>query len=179
MRRATKFVLALAVALGLMLAFRALVLTVYTVEGSALSPQLQAGDRVLVNRWSYGLRVGSDGGMLGYSRLWSRPVEKGDIVVFNHPSDADQVLMCRCKAVPGDTVSHQGQTLVVPGRHNCADADYYWMEAIGSDNPVDSRQLGFISEKHIIGRAFLVIASHQPGTSIWKGWRTDRFFLPL
>ena len=58
MRSALKFVMALIVTILLMLAFRALVFTVYTVSGSGLEPCFVSGDRVLVNRWSYGLRTG-------------------------------------------------------------------------------------------------------------------------
>lgn len=46
-----KFVIALAAALVLMLAFRALAFTVYTVDGKGLQPLYIDGDRLLVNRW--------------------------------------------------------------------------------------------------------------------------------
>ena len=174
-----KFAVALVVSFVLMILFRALVLTVYTVEGTALSPQLLAGDRVLVNRWSYGLRVGSTGSLFGYHRLCRQPVEHGDLVVFDNPRNTSDVLICRCRAVPGDSVNHGGQTLIVPGRADCADNDYYWLEALSDDNPLDSRQLGFISEEHIIGRVTHIVYSHHPDSTILRGWRAHRVMKAL
>ena len=84
MKFALKFVMALIVTTLLMLAFRALVFTVYTVRGTALEPCLVDGDRVLVNRWSYGLRAGGYG-PFGYARWIGSQVERGDLVVFNNP----------------------------------------------------------------------------------------------
>lgn len=179
MRRIVRFLLPLAVALVLMLCFRALVFTICTVEGQGLTPLLLPGDRVLVNRWSYGLRIGGDGGLFGYGRLGQQVIERGDIVAFENPKNTDEVLICRCKAVPGDTIAHEGQTLVVPGLVNCAASNHYWMEAIGTENTFDSRVLGFIDEQLIIGRVTTVVYSHIPEMPFWRGWRHYRFLLNL
>jgi len=164
----------------LVFAFRMLAFTVYTVDGYGLSPQFKAGDRVLVNRWSYGLRVGGDKSVFDYGRLCRRQIKKGDIVAFEDPrqKNGSKVLLCRCKAVPGDTVNVNGKTMVVPGLKDCADADYFWLEALGEGNPTDSRQLGFISEKRIIGRATFIVYSHDPKQSLFKGWR-NRLMMSL
>lgn len=119
-----KFIVAVAVTTVLMMCFRCLALTVYTVSGEALEPSFIDGDRVLVNRWSYGLR-GGDGRLFRYMRWMPRQVERGDLVAFNCPADSTRrvssrpVYFCYCKAVPGDTVRAQGMELTVPGRsHN-------------------------------------------------------------
>ena len=179
MRRTVRFLLALAVALVLMLCFRALAFTVCTVEGQGFAPQLHCGDRVLVNRWSYGLRVGGEGGLFSYGRIGRQALEKGDIVAFENPKNTDEVLLCRCKGLPGDTIEHGGQLLVVPGLKTCADADHYWMEAIGASPTLDSRNLGFISEEFIIGRATMVLYNHDPRQSFFYGWNGTRTLLPL
>ena len=113
MRSALKFVMALIVTILLMLAFRALVFTVYTVSGSGLEPCFVSGDRVLVNRWSYGLRTGG-GPYFRYTRWMPSPVERGDLVAFNCPADSSvpftslPVSACYCTGVPGDTVMADG-----------------------------------------------------------------------
>ena len=178
-KRAFRFIVALIAALTAMLVFRALVLTIYTVEGSALSPLLHEGDRVLVNRWSYGLRVGGENSLFSYGRIGRQPVSVGDIVAFNNPDNTDEILIGRCKAVPGDTISHNGQTVVVPGRRDCADADYYWMETPGNNNADGTQLMLLISEQHIIGRVTNVVYSHDPKCQLWHGWRAERFLLPL
>ena len=174
MRKTAKFLIALVLALLLMLCFRAVVFTICTVDGDALAPILCKGDRVLVNRWSYGLRVGSDEGLIGYTRLGRRAVSRGDIIAFDNPQNTDQVLICRCEALPGDTVESQGQRMVVPGLVNCAGRDYYWMQAICDSVAVDSHTLGFISEEFIIGRVTTIVYSHDPEAPFWRGWRRDR-----
>lgn len=186
MRNTLKTICVLAVTAFVMLLFRALVLTVCCIEGDALQPDFLAGDRVLVNRWSYGLRVGGDG-LLTYNRLWRATVGRGDIVAINDPTDTLQsavgdrrVLFLRCKALPGDApvLSSLGGGYVIPGRYSCADMDYYLMEPLAALSPSTGKSgegLLIVPEDHIIGRAFLIIYSHDPSKPLWDGWRTDRF----
>jgi signal peptidase I len=158
MRSTLKFLLALAVALVSMLAFRALVFTVFTVEGGGLEPTYLTGDRLLVNRWAYGLRVG-DGRFFPYDRLGRSNVERGDIIVFEDPRDSlcSRILVCRCRAVPGDEVVLRGEKQVVPGLNSCADADYYYMETLNPENREDSQDFGLVPDRCIIGSPLLVV----------------------
>ena len=179
MRSTLKFIVALAVSLLLMMAVRALVFTIYTVDGEGLEPEFLQGDHVMVNRWSYGLRTGGNGSLFHYGRLCRQPIERGDLIAYEDPREEcnGAVLFGRCRAIPGDTVRYQGRTELVPSLKNCDDADYYWIQAIGQQNPTDSRQLGFISEQRIIGRAFLVVFSHDEQQPVWTGYRSRRFLL--
>ena len=178
MRSALKFLIALAVAFVVMLVFRGLVMTVCTIEGDGLAPQFVEGDRVVINRWSYGLRTGEKGGLFDYGRLCRQEVKKGDFIAFE--DSLGNVLICQCTAVPGDTVYiMKGQApCVVPGLFNCDDQDYYWVRSVSKNNLIDSRQLGFIPEERIIGRACLILFSRDPEAPLWKGYRSDRFLLP-
>lgn len=125
MRGALKFMLALVAATLVMLAFRAIVFTTYTVSGAALEPLFVAGDHVLVNKWSYGLRTNELISSSGTRLFASQPCH-GDLVAFNLPSDKKgfiankPVYICFVKAVPGDTVSIGGSRLMMPGRMNAA-----------------------------------------------------------
>ena len=152
-----------------------------TVEGNGLEPTLMAGDRILVNRWSYGLRVGGTGRLFSYGRVWRQQVQRGDLVAFENPADSigHQLLICRCKALPGDTVSTPDGAVVVPSLKECADRDYYWMESLNDQNPLDSRLLGFIAEEYIIGRVCMVVYSRNTDMPAHRGWRHYRMFLPL
>ena len=121
MKSALKLVLALTATTVLMLAFRALAFTVYTVKGTALEPYFADGDHVLVGRWSYGLRTGG-AATFGYARWAARPVRRGELVVFNSPADTlrpvhrRETMAYYCTAVPGDTVATAEGGFVVPGR---------------------------------------------------------------
>ena len=179
MRKWLLFAVRCAVCIAVMLVFRAVACTICTVDGDALTPLLCKGDRVLVNRWSYGLRVGSDGGLISYSRIGRRAISRGDIVAFENPQNTDQVLICRCEALPGDTVEQGGQRMVVPGLVNCAGRDHYWMMSLGNGGNADSHTLGFISEEFIIGRVTTIVYSHNPSAPFWRGWRRDRTLMSL
>lgn len=173
MKKTLRFLLAFLIAFILMLVVRTAGITLYTVSDAVLEPVFAAGDRVLVNRWSYGLKVGGKGSFFGYGRIVRQSVEKGDLIAFENPKDTRQVLIGRIAALPGDSVSHDGQMFIVPGLNDCADADYYWLEA------VDSHVLGMIAEEYIIGRVSMIAYSRDPQQPIWKGWRHSRLFLPL
>lgn len=190
MRNTFKFLLALAIAFIVMLAFRSLVMTVCMIEGDGLAPQFIAGDHVVVNRWSYGLRTGEKGGLFDYGRICRQDIKKGDFIAFE--DSLGQVMICRCTGLPGDTIFDHGDRaavlhklrtdrpvpLIVPGLVNCADQDYYWVEPVGKNNLLSSRQLGFIPEQRIIGRACLVLYSREPSAPFWKGYRSERLLLP-
>ena len=152
-----KYVIAFASAFALMLAIRTLAFSIHGVEGNGLAPLYQNGDRLLINRCSYGLRIEGNG-ILPYSRLMRSPVQRGDIVAFTVPCDSVAgIFIARCKAIPGDTISTLEGPLLVPGLKTCANADYYWLESINPNNPADSRHIGFIPESHIIGEVISVL----------------------
>lgn len=163
MRDAVNTVVALACAAVVILLVRALVVTVYAIPDNILAPHLVAGDRVLVNRWSYGLRTGGDS-IFTYTRWMKSPVKKGDFIAFNSPADsthripARPVLMGRVVAVPGDTITAYGKRFVIPDRYQictCRPAGHY---LVGTDSA--SRQL-LVHEQHIIGRAVLILYNLQ------------------
>lgn len=156
-----KYVIAFVSAMMLMLAFRTLAFSIHGVIGDGLAPLYHSGDRLLINRCSYGLRIEGNR-LLPYSRLMRQPVERGDIVAFSIPGDSiDGIMIARCKAVPGDTIRTSNGLTTVPGIKTCAKTDFYWLEAVNKDNPVDSRYLGFIPERNIIGQVVTVLYNRK------------------
>jgi signal peptidase I len=164
MRSTLKFLLVLAVSLLVMLAFRALVFSVYAVNGTALEPDFEAGDRVLVNRWSYGLRTGG-GGLFDYGRICRQKPEVGDVVAFEDSTGA--IMIGHCKALPGDTVLLEGKgRVVMPDKSRCDKQDCYYID-----------HAGIIAEEHIIGRVMAVLYSHRTDCPFWRGYVHERFLL--
>ena len=177
MRSTLRFLQSLAVALVLMVAARALVATVYTVETTDMEPYFEEGDRILVNRWSYGLRTGVDDQLFSYARVLRQPVRRGDLIAFDDPTDSTgtRVLMACCKALPGDTICHNGHTEIVPSLKNCSEDDYYFLQPLTKDSNATN---GFyLRERNIIGRAVLVVYNHHTEKPFWKGYRNDRLLL--
>ena len=89
---------------------RGCVATSYSIPSSGMENSLYRGERILVNKWSYGLRLPFMG-LWGYHRWAERPVHKEDILVFNNPAnllqatiDRKEVFISRCLGVPGDTL---------------------------------------------------------------------------
>lgn len=178
MRGLLRLAVALAAGAIVLMAFRALALTVYTVDGEGLQPLFLQGDRILVNRWSYGLRAGYDdgGGLFGYGRLCHSQVRRGDVVAFDNPSDSLLgVFVCQCVAIPGDTISYKGRSLVLPGVYSCADEDYYWMKSLNGANPFDSSLFGPLPESRIIGRVCIVLYNHDDRQWFFQGFNGKRF----
>ncbi len=156
-----KYVIPLVSAFALMLVVRALVVSTVSVEGNGLDPIFRKGDQLLINRCSYGMRIEGHG-LLPYSRLMRKPVRRGDIVAFKFPDDSIKGLMiARCTGVPGDTIRTNSGTLLVPGLKTCSKTDYYWMEALNKQNPVDSRHIGFIAEQQIVGKVVTVLYNRK------------------
>lgn len=154
-----RFLLALAVTVALMLFFRATALTLCTIDGPAFEPMLQQGDRIVVNRWSYGLRTGTEGGLFGYGRLWQQPVRRGDIVVFETTGKPHHgKMLARCKALPGDTLPHPKGLVVVPGiKSTCARTNYYLLEPLQPLRTEAAAGTTLVEEQQIIGKATMVL----------------------
>jgi signal peptidase I len=180
-----KSIIAIAAAILLMVVFRNVALTVFTINGEGFEPEFIVGDRVLVNRWSYGLRTGfrsskgqHSNGLFSYGRIGKQPVRRCDIVAYDDPTDSThcRTLFGRVCALPGDTIRYYGRTIIVPSIDNCNDADYYYIKALSEKNPIDSRYLGFISEQYIIGRVTMTLYSLDPDKPAWKSIRADRWF---
>ena len=89
---------------------RGCVATSYLIPSSGMENSLYQGERILVNKWSYGLRL-SFMKLWGYHRWADSPVQKEDILVFNNPAnlsepviDRREVFISRCIGTPGDTL---------------------------------------------------------------------------
>lgn len=97
------FGLSLLVAVALMLIVHTFLFT--QVEMRVTRPELGllSGDRVLVNRMSYGVRV-PFAGMWGYHRWGKGMPERGEMVVFDYPGVSDNISVDRISGLPGDTI---------------------------------------------------------------------------
>lgn len=82
-----------------------------TVPTGSMNPTILEGDRLLVDKHAYGVRV-----PFTLIRLTEgADPTRGDIAVFDSPADGKS-LVKRVIGVPGDTVELDGEQLVVNGR---------------------------------------------------------------
>lgn len=105
-----KWLIAFSGAIIVVLLLRGFVFTSCLIPYSGMENSLFQGERILVNKWSYGLRVPFMN-FFSYQRWGDKPLEKEDIVVFNNPGDLHEsvidqkgLFISRCIGVPGDTL---------------------------------------------------------------------------
>ncbi len=96
------------IAVILVLLVKVFAFTSCTIPSTGMENTLYRGERVIVNKWSYGLRLPFMT-WAGYHRLAASPVKRGDIVLFNDPAgkgsiDRREVFINRCIGLPGDTL---------------------------------------------------------------------------
>jgi signal peptidase I len=95
---------------GLMLMFRSAVADWMQVPTGSMNPTIVEGDRILVDKAAYGLRVPFTSVRLTHG---SDP-QRGDIVIFPSPKDG-MTLVKRVVGLPGDTIALQGERLTING----------------------------------------------------------------
>ncbi|WP_028767576.1 signal peptidase I [Shewanella fidelis] len=95
----------------LMSVFRSAVADWYSVPTGSMQPTIVEGDRIVVDKMAYDLRVPfSD-----ISILATGEPSRGEIVVFESAA-ADERLIKRVIGVPGDTISLQNEVLFINGQ---------------------------------------------------------------
>ena len=105
---------------------------------------LYRGERILVNKWSYGLRLPFIS-LWGYHRWGDKPVRKDDILVFNNPANLSQtaidqreVYIGRCLGVPGDTLWVDSLFSVIPSEKNAPDQKFLYTYPRKKEKQLDS-----------------------------------------
>jgi signal peptidase I len=78
----------------------------FNIPSGSMKPTLLIGDYLFVKKWVYGYSRYS----LPFSwppfagRIWSAPVQRGDVVVFKHPPYQDEDYIKRIIGLPGDRI---------------------------------------------------------------------------
>jgi signal peptidase I len=78
----------------------------FNIPSGSMKPTLLVGDYLFVKKWVYGYSRYS----LPFSwppfegRIWSAPVQRGEVVVFKHPPDQAEDYIKRIIGLPGDRI---------------------------------------------------------------------------
>lgn len=93
-----------------MLVFRSAIADWNQVPSGSMKPGILVGDRIVVDKLAYDLRI-----PFTRARLitWGAP-ERGDVVTFPSPED-ERLFVKRVVAVPGDTVEMRNNHLIING----------------------------------------------------------------
>ena len=179
----------------------------FRIPSGSMLPTLLIGDYILVNKYTYGIRL-----PITKSKILdiSEP-KRGDVIVFRYPANEEINFIKRIIGIPGDKVSYIDKTIFVNGvkyvknlqkEHNYID-DFqrpsieifqednnekkyvtlndnmsppddetfivpegkYFVMGDNRDHSSDSRYWGFVPEKNLVGKAFL----------IWFSFNSDKF----
>jgi len=102
----------LAVAVFVALLFRSFVAEAYVIPTGSMEPSLLVGDRVVVSKMTYGMRVPlTDRWLL----RWQEP-GRGEVVIFSDPRGSGETLIKRVVALAGDRLEIQDNVVKVNSR---------------------------------------------------------------
>jgi len=93
------------------LLLRSFVVEPFRIPSGSMMPTLLVGDFILVNKFSYGLRLP----VLNAKVLPLGEPERGDVVVFRFPQNESIDYIKRVVGVPGDQIYYRNKTLYVNG----------------------------------------------------------------
>ena len=188
----------------------------FKIPTSSMVPTLLVGDLILVNKFTYGVRLP----ILNQKIIDVNDPQRGDVMVFKYPKDMSQDYIKRVIGVPGDKIVYDNKRLTIngvalaytplddylddeggysyhkqyvegmagkqhrilnwddrplmnvagidnfPHREACQFAEdkftcivpegNYFMMGDNRDNSQDSRFWGFVPNKNIVGKAFVV-----------------------
>ncbi|MBS0316457.1 MAG: signal peptidase I [Proteobacteria bacterium] len=186
----------------------------FKIPSGSMIPTLLVGDLILVNKFTYGLRLP----VIHTKITQGSTPQRGDVMVFRYPPQPSMDYIKRVVGLPGDEVAYLNKRLTIngkpvpetplpeffdedsmryykeyqevlgkhthgilidddrpafvpgphdfPGHENCnysvegvvckVPPGEYFMMGDNRDNSLDSRYWGFVPDKNIVGKAFLI-----------------------
>lgn len=187
----------------IVLILRSFIVEPFRIPSGSMMPTLLVGDFILVNKFSYGVRLP----VTNTKFLDTGSPERGDVAVFRYPEDPSTDYIKRIVGLPGDHLKYINKTLYINGEKASQDIigsyqgvgsgvsmsgsseriedltgvkhkilvipngvavpgelivpqGQYFVMGDNRDNSRDSRFWGFLEEKYLKGRAFM----------IWMNW---------
>ena len=96
----------------LVFVLRSFVVEPFKIPSGSMIPTLQIGDFILVNKFTYGIRLP----VINKKIIEINLPKRGDVMVFRYPEDTSLDYIKRVVGVPGDKVAYQNKRLTVNGQ---------------------------------------------------------------
>ena len=143
--------------IAVMLLFRSAIADWNQVPSGSMLPTILVGDRIVVDKLAYDLRVPFT---LQRIARWSAP-QRGDVVTFPSPED-ERLLVKRVVGLPGDVVALKNNHLVINGEH----ATYEPIEAAQLEgSPIQEPFRYRFFKESILGAERLIMLHEERFTS--------------
>ncbi len=84
----------------------------FKIPSSSMVPTLQIGDLILVNKFTYGVRLP----IINKKIIEVNQPQRGDVMVFKYPKDPSLDYIKRVIGVPGDKIVYKNKRLAVNGK---------------------------------------------------------------
>ena len=95
----------------IVLLFRSFLFEPFKIPSGSMRPTLLIGDFIVVNKFSYGLRLP----VLNKKVVGIGEPERGDVVVFRYPLDPSTNFIKRVIGLPGDTITYRDKLVYING----------------------------------------------------------------
>lgn len=124
--------------LAIVLVVRSFLFEPFQIPSGSMLPTLKVGDFILVNKYSYGVRLP----VVHQRVLDVRDPQVGDVAVFRYPLDERLNYIKRVIGTPGDKISYEDKALTVNGQAiprelvekypTEAPSEWLWQEQLGT-----------------------------------------------
>lgn len=139
---------------------RSFIVEPFRIPSGSMLPTLQSGDLILVNKFSYGIRLP----ILHTEIVPLGSPERGDVMVFRYPVDPSVDYIKRVVGLPGDEVAYLNKRLFINGKEVPVkrDGDYFEPDRL-SYFAQYIEKLGEIENKILVDRS-----SRQDLRPVWR-----------
>ncbi len=99
----------------------------FKIPSGSMIPTLQVGDFILVNKFTYGIRLP----IVNHKVVQLNDPQRGDVMVFHYPENPSVDYIKRVVGVPGDVVEYTHKHLTINGVDQVQkpDGDYNYVES--------------------------------------------------
>ena len=91
---------------------RSFIVEPFKIPSGSMIPTLLVGDFILVNKYTYGIRLP----VANWKIIDLNSPQRGDVMVFRYPEDPSLDYIKRVVGIPGDRVAYQNKRLTINGQ---------------------------------------------------------------